>query len=319
MHARLLLAGLLAMLNTCALAQNYPTRPLRMVVPWPPGGSNDMAARLLAPALAKSLGQQVIVDNRIGASGIIGSEVVAKSPPDGYTIMLNSATHVTNATTYRKLPYDTLNDFVALSPVAQMPTIMVVHPSLPVTSVRDLIALARRNPGRVMYSSGGPGGQTHLPALLFAKMAALDLVHVPYKGGGPAIVALLSGEVQLMCASMPSVIAHVRNRKLHALAVTSARRLRLLPDLPTVAEASLPGYEITLWLGLFGPAALPGALVERLHEEIQRALKLHEVESSFSSNGMETVAGTQAEFATFVRAELNKYAVLIRESGAADN
>jgi tripartite-type tricarboxylate transporter receptor subunit TctC len=277
-----------------------------------------MAARLLAPPLTRALGQTVIVDNRAGASGIIGSDLVAKSAPDGYTVMLNSATHVANAATYRKLPYDTLKDFAAVSPVALMPNLMVVHPSLPVSSTRELIALAKKKPGAIIYASGGPGGLTHLPTLLFAKMAGINLVHVPYKGGGPAILAVLSGETQLMTATVPSVLGLVRSGKLRALAVTSATRSRLLPELPTVAEA-LPGYEMGGWLAIFGPAALPQPLLTRLHDEIQRALKLPEVEASFSTQGMEPSLGSQPEFAAFVAAELKKYAVLIRESGAAEN
>jgi tripartite-type tricarboxylate transporter receptor subunit TctC len=313
-------AYLLGLIISCAvpaLGQSYPAKPVRLIVPWPPVGSNDIAARILAPRMTKILGQTIVVDNRAGANGIIGSEIVAKATPDGYTIMLNSSTHVANASIFRELPYDTLKDFLSIAPVASVPTIVTIYPSLPVRTLQDLVAYARARPGRLYYSSGGRGGQTHLPTALFAKMAGIDIVHVAYKGGGPAIVAVLGGEVQLMIATMPSVIGHIKAGKLRALAVTSSQRSLLLPDLPTVAESGVAGYEMSAWLGVFAPAGLPGNLVGRLHDEIQRTLKLPDVAMSFSLQGMEPAFGTQPQFAAFVQAELKKYATMIKEFGAA--
>ena len=297
-------------------AQAYPARPVRLVVPWPPGGSNDLAARILAPKLGQSLGQQVVVDNRAGAGGIIGSDIVAKAVPDGYTIMLNSATHVANATIYPKLPYDTLKGFTAITLVARVPTVMVVHPSLGVSSVRDLISLAKAKPGQINYGSAGSGSQFHMATALFAKMAGIELVHIPYKGGAPAVTALLGGEVQMLTATVPSVIGHLKARKLRALAVTSPQRSLLLPELPTVAESGIPGYAMDSWLGVFAPAGLPPALIKRLHDEIARVQSLPEVAASLSTQGMEPAFSTQTEFAAFVPTELKKYAVIIKEFGA---
>lgn len=308
--------GLMVLCVGVVSGQDYATKPIRLVVPWPPGGSNDIAARVLAPRLARSLGQSVVVDNRAGAGGIIGTDIVAKAVPDGYTIMLNSATHVANATIYRELPYDTVKDFMPVALVARVPTMMVVNPSLPVNSVQELIALAKGKPGRLNYGAGDKGSQTHLATALFTKMARVDIVHVPYKGGGPAIIALLGGEVQLMTATMPSIIGHVKAGKLRALAVTSAQRSLLLPDLPTVAESGVPGYEMSSWLGVFVPAGLPGPIVARLHNEIERVLKLPEVAEIFSLQGMEPAFSTQSQFAAFVQTELQKYATIIKEFGA---
>lgn len=287
-----------------------------MVVPYPPGGSSDIAARVLAPRLAKSLGQQVVIDNRTGAAGIIGSDVVAKATPDGYTIMLTSATHVANATVYRKLPYDTLKDFTPVTPVATVPTILVVHPSLPVNSVQELITLAKAQPGRIHYGSGGSGTQLYMAAALFTKMAGVDIVHVPYRGGALAVTALLGGEVQLLTATMPTVIGHVKAGKLRALGVTSGQRSRLLPELPTVGEAGVPGYEMSAWLAIFAPARLPGLVLARLHDEVERAKKSPEVHENLSLQGMEPAFSTQSQFAAFVRTELQKYAAIIKEFGA---
>ncbi|OGA38943.1 MAG: hypothetical protein A3G24_12435 [Betaproteobacteria bacterium RIFCSPLOWO2_12_FULL_62_13] len=299
-----------------AQAQTYPVRPIRMVVPWPPGGSNDVAARILAPHLSRSLGQQLVVDNRAGAGGTMGADIVAKAAADGYTIMLHSSTHVVNATLRRKLPYDTVKDFTLLALVASQPTMMVVHPSLPVNSVQDLIALAKAQPGRIRYGSGGNGSTLHMAGALFAKMAGINMLHVPYKGGSPAVMALLGGEVQLAMATVPTAIAHVKAGKLRALAVCSGQRSRLLPDLPTVAEAGVPGYEMNAWIAIFAPAGVPKSVIARLENEIQSAQKLPEVQNSFSAQGMELVFGKGSQLASFVETERRKFAAIIEESGA---
>ena len=297
-------------------AQAYPSRPVRLIVPWPPGGSNDLCSRILAPKLGQSLGQQVVVDNRAGAGGIIGSDIVAKAAPDGYTLMLNSATHVANASIYPKLPYDTLKDFTPITLVARVPTVLVVQPSLQVGTVQELIALARAKPGRINYGSAGNGSQFHMATALFAKMAGIEIVHIPYKGGAPAVTALLGGEVQMLTATVPSVIAYIKAGRLCALAVTSTQRSLLLPELPTVAESGVPGYAMDSWLGVFAPAGLAPALTKRLHDEIERVQRLPEIAASLSTQGMEPAFSTQTEFAVFVQTELKKYAVIIKELGA---
>ncbi len=296
-------------------AQNYPSKPIRLVLPWPPGGSTDATARVLTPWLSKSLGEQIVIDNRAGAAGIIGVVIVAISPPDGYTMMLHSATHVANATIYPKLPYDVLKDFTDVALVAAQPTILVVNPTLPVNSVPELIALAKSQPGKLRYGSGGFGSALHMSAALFTKMAKVNIVHVPYKGGGPAVVALMAGEVQMLTATMPSVINLVKAGKLRALAICTGQRSRLLPDLPTIGE-SVPGYKMDSWVGLFGPAGLPGPIVTRWHHEIELAQKAPEVREGLSLQGMEPMSSSQPEFAAFVRTELQKFADIIKESGA---
>lgn len=307
------LGGALVCINA-ACAQVYPAKPIRMVLPWPPGGSTDATARVLVPWLTKSLGQQIIIDNRAGAAGIIGVDIVAKASPDGYTIMLHSATHVANATLYSKLPYDTIKDFTAISLVAAQPTILVVNPALPIQSVKELIAMAKAEPGRLHYGSGGFGSALHMSAALFSKMAGVNIVHIPYKGGGPAVIALLGGEVQLLTATVPSVISLIKTGKLRALAVCSAKRSNLLPNLPTVAESGLPNYKMDSWVALFAPAGLSMSIVRRLHNEIERALNSTDVRDGLSQQGMEPMPSTQTEVAGFIQAELKKYADIIRDS-----
>ena len=307
------LGGALVCINA-ACAQVYPAKPIRMVLPWPPGGSTDATARVLVPWLTKSLGQQIIIDNRAGAAGIIGVDIVAKASPDGYTIMLHSATHVANATIYSKLPYDTIKDFTAISLVAAQPTILVVNPALPIQSVKELIAMAKAEPGRLHYGSGGFGSALHMSAALFSKMAGVNIVHIPYKGGGPAVIALLGGEVQLLTATVPSVISLIKTGKLRALAVCSAKRSNLLPNLPTVAESGLPNYKMDSWVALFAPAGLSMSIVRRLHNEIERALNSKDVRDGLSQQGMEPMPSTQTEVAGFIQAELKKYADIIRDS-----
>lgn len=299
-------------------AQTFPVRPIRLIVPWPPGGSNDIAARLIAPKLSDAFGHQVIVDNRTGAAGIIGSDIVAKSAADGYTIMLNSSTHVANASIYSKLPYDTLGDFKPVAMVATQPTMVVVHPSLPAGSVQELIALAKSQPGRINYGSGGTGSGFHMAAAWFARMAGVDMTHVAYKGGSLAVVALLSGEVKFAMATIPTVISHVKAGKLRALAVTSPQRSPLLPDLPTVAQSGVPGYDMNAWMAIFGPAKLSASITARLHDELERAKKTSDIRDSLAQQGMQPEFGTQPQVSEFVQSELKKYAAIvssIRASG----
>ncbi len=307
----------LAAPGTDALAQGtWPVKPVRMVVPWPPGGSNDIVARAIAPRLAEVLGQQVPVENRAGASGTVGADVIARTEPDGYTLMLHSVTHLSNATLYAKLPYDTLKDFTPIGMVSTQPTLLVVHPSFPVKSVKDLIAIARAKPRQVLYGSAGNGSAPHLSMMLLSQLARVELEHVPYKGGGPAMAGLLGGEVPLMIATVPSVIGQVKTGKLRAVATASARRLVALPDIPTIAESGLPGYEMSPWMGLWGPPNLPRPIVDRVNAALGKVLAMPEVRDSLLQQGLEPWAMSTEEFARLLPRELDRYAKLIRASGA---
>ena len=251
------LAAVLLLVAGAASAQTYPARSVRTVIPWPPGGSNDIVGRIVAQKLSAKTGQQFVVDNRGGAAGTIGSDLVAKSPPDGYTIMIHSATHVANPHLYGKLPYDTLKDFVGIAPMSAQIGMLVVHPSLPVKSVKELIALAKAKPGQIVYGSSGNGSFVHLTMALLNSMTDTKMVHVPYKGGGPAAIAIASGETQAMIATIGSVMQQVAGAS--ASSVTSDYRVEAFPQVPTLAEAGVPGYEFTAWIGMLAPAATPKA------------------------------------------------------------
>lgn len=297
-------------------AQNYPVKPVRMLIPWPAGGSNDVLGRVIAQKLSTMWGQQVLPDNRPGASGVVGSEMVAKAPADGYTFMVHSGTHVSNASLYRKLPYDTLKDFTPVMLLAAQPTLLVVHPSLPVKSVQDLIRLAKAQPGKIFYCSSGNGSAPHLSAALFTTMAKISMEHVPYKGGGPSLTALMSGECQLMFGTMPTVFGQVKSGRLRAIAVTSGARSKLLPQLPTVAESGLPGYELSPWIGIFGPAGMPKPIVDKIYTDITRVLQMPDIVENLSLQGVEPMLMKQEQFPEFVRTEYDKYAKIVKASGA---
>jgi tripartite-type tricarboxylate transporter receptor subunit TctC len=299
-----------------AHAQTYPVKPVRMVIPWPAGGSNDVIGRIVAQKLSAMWGQQVVPDNRPGAAGVVGSEVVAKAPADGYTIMVHSGTHVSNASLYSKLPYDTLKDFTPVMLLAAQPTLLVVHPSLPVKSVQDLVRLARAKPGQINYCSSGNGSAPHLSAALFTTKAKVSIEHVPYRGGGPALTAIMSGECQLMFGTMPTVMGQVRAGRLRAVAVTSAKRSKLLPELPTVAESGLPGYELSPWIGIFAPAGLPKPIVDKIYNDVTQILKTPAVVETLSFQGVEPMLMKQDEFPAFVKSEHAKYARVVKDSGA---
>jgi len=316
-------AGALATLVTTAFLpaaaqaqQAWPVKPIRMLIPWPPGGSNDVAGRIVAPRLAEALGQPVTIENRGGAAGTVGADVVARAEPDGYTIMLHSVTHLSNAALYPKLSYDTVKDFTPIGMVSTQPTLLVVHPSFPVRSVKELIALARAKPKQVLYGSAGNGSAPHLSMTLFSSMARVELEHVPYKGGGPALAGLLGGEVPLMLATVPSVMGQVKAGKLRAVAATSARRLSMLPEIPTVAESGLPGYEMSPWMGMWGPARLPRPIVDQVNRALAKTLSTPSVRDQFLQQGLEPVTMTPDEFAALIPREIERYAGLIRLSGA---
>jgi tripartite-type tricarboxylate transporter receptor subunit TctC len=303
-----------------AFAQEYPNRPVRLVVPLSPGGFADTPARLLAPRLSEQFGRQFFVENKPGAGGTIGWDFVAKSAPDGYTLAITGATHIISSHLYKNLQYDVFKDFTPISMMASGPYVLVVNPKkLQVTNVRELIAAARAGPGAIDYASSGNGSSQHLVGALFNSMAGVQLNHVPYKGSGPAMQDLLAGEVGVSFAGVPNVLGQVRAGRLKALAVTTPKRWVELPDVPTMAEAGVPGYEATLWLSISGPAGMPRDLVQRLSAEIARALKDPELQARFRDAGVEANATSGEELLRYMRSEDAKWGKVVRETGATVN
>ena len=313
---RLFVFVALALLAGAASAQSYPSKPVRVVIPWPPGGSNDVVGRIVTQKVGENLGQQFIVDNRAGAAGSIGADVVAKAPPDGYTLMVHSTSHVGNAHLYKKLPYDTLKDFTGVALLAAQPGALTIHPSLPVKTVKEFIALAKARPGTINYSSSGNGSAPHLSMELLVAMTGIKIVHVPYKGGAPQVTALVSGETQASLATVSTVLVHVQSGRLRALGVSSAKRSATMPDVPTIAEAGVPGYEMSPWIGVFVPTGTSKELIAKLNSEINRALKAPDVSNLLSSNALDALGGTPEEFDARIKADYEKYAKLIKLTGA---
>jgi len=297
-------------------AQTYPAKPVRVVIPWPPGGANDIAGRIVMQKVAEAMGQQFPIDNRGGAGGTIGSDVVAKAAPDGYTLMAHSTTHVGNAHLYKKLPYDTLGDFAPVGLLTVQSAVLTIHPSLPAKSVREFVALARARPGEILYSSAGNGSIPHLGMALLASMTKTQMTHVPYKGGAPQVIALVAGESQASIATVASVVQHIRAGRLRALGLSAVRRSSALPDVPTIAEAGVPGYDMSPWIAVFAPASTPRAIIERLNAEINRALKLPDVAQNLSTQGLDPWPSTPEEFAVRQKADYEKYGQLIKLTGA---
>ena len=301
--------------NLASAADAWPTKPITLIVPWAAGGSTDILARTLSEQLTKSLGQPVIVDNRPGASGNIGSAMVARAKPDGYTLLIGSmSTHAMNPALMPNMPFKGVDDFTPLGLLAYVTNTMVVNASVPVHNVKELIAYAKANPGKVAYASAGPGSTNHLSAVLFEKMAGVQLLHVPYKGGAPAVVDTLEGQTQLLFSAGTQTLTHVKSGKLRLLAVTEAKRSPLLPNVPTVGE-TLPGYELSVWYGAFGPKNMPAELVTRLNNEINRAMALPDVKAKMESIGVETATSTPQEFGKILRRDADRYGKLIRELG----
>jgi len=308
-------AGLVAVAPMPAPAQDYPARSVRWIVPYPPGGTSDFLARLIGQKLTEAWKQTVIVDNRAGANGNIGTELAAKAPADGYTQLLVASTIAINQSLYKSLPFDAARDFTTVTCVLQQPNLLVVHPSLPVTSVKQLIALGRAKPGALDYASGGSGNANHLGAELFGSMAKVKMNHVPYKGMAPGIAALLGGEVHLTFASLVSVQPHLQSGRLRVLAVTSQARIAPMPDVPTVSEAGVPGYEDVSWVGVLAPAQTPRPVVTRVNQDIVRILKSAEVGEQIRRVGADVIANSPDEFAAMLRSDLKKYAELITTIG----
>ena len=297
-------------------AQDYPSKPVRFVVPFAPGGTTDVLARLVGEKLSASLGQQFVVDNKPGAGGNVGTAQVAKAEPDGYTLLMGTVgTHAINASIYPSLPYDPVQDFAPVTLVATVPNVLVVNPEVPANSVAELIALAKEKPGELNFASSGNGSSIHLSGELFKAMTGVDIVHVPYKGSGPAVVDLLGGQVQMMFDNLPSSAPQIKAGKLRPLGVTSKERSPTLPDVPTIAEAGVPGYEALSWFGVLVPAGTPDAIVAKLQNEIAKALADPAMRERFAELGAVPVGGTSAEFADLITAETAKWAKVVQDAG----
>ena len=293
----------------------YPDKTIRLMVPFPAGGNTDIIARALGNELSKNLGVSVVIENRGGAGGLLGSEIVAKSPADGYSIMMVSASHVINPSMQKKIPYDTIKDFAGISMVADVPTVLVVHPSVQAKTLKELIAMAKARPGQLNFASSGNGTVGHLSGELLKSMAQIKMEHVPYKGNGPAMTDLLGGHVQLLFSSMPAAIPHIQSGMLRAIVMTGTKRSPAAPNIPTMAEAGLPGFEVSTGFGLFAPAKTPRAVISRLHDEVVKALKVPSVRDSLASQGAEPVGSTPEEYDSFVRSEIAKWAKVCKEAG----
>ncbi len=311
----MLTATVIALLPALACAQAYPTKPIRIVVPFNPGGSVEAIVRLVGQKLTAAFGQPVIVENKPGAGGVVGTEYVAKSPPDGYTLLATPSAFVMNAALYNNASYDPVKDFEAVATLASYSLLLVCHPSLPVRSVKALIALAKAKPGGLNYSSGGIGTSNHVAAELFGHMAGVRLTHVPYKGGGPAFMALIGGEVHIMFAAAPTTMPFVKSGKLRVLGVSTAKRSHFLPDVPTIAEAGVQGYEVNSWSGLFAPAGTPAAIVKSINAEIAKGLRQADALEVLEKQGLEQAAGPQEEAASLIRTEVAKWTKVVTATG----
>jgi tripartite-type tricarboxylate transporter receptor subunit TctC len=317
LRAALMCVAALVAFEAGAQITPYPNRSIRWIVPLPPGGGADIVARTVAERLSKNLGQQVIVDNRAGGGTVIGAELAARAAPDGYTWLLGTATtHAINASLVRKLPYDPVKDFAPVSLVAILPQVFVAHPSLPANSLKQVIALARRQPGEINFASTGNGSANQLAVEMLKSYAKIEMVHVPYKGASPALIDLLAGNIQFMSTTIPPALPHLKSGRLKAFAVANAKRSALLPDLQTTAEAGAPGVEASSWNGLIVPAGTPKEIVARLHGEVVAVMKVAEVRDRLLGAGVEPLVNTPAEFAAYIDTETARYAKVVRDSGA---
>ncbi len=304
---------------SCALvAQEYPTRPIHLISPFPPGGYNDILSRIVGQKLSEAWKQQVVVENRPGANMIIGTELVAKAPPDGYTMLMASATHTINPSLY-KLPYDSIKDFTPIILVASNPLIFAVHPSVPAQTVKEFIALAKSRPEQFNFASFGSGSASHLAGELFNRVAGIHMVHIPYKGANPAITAILAGEVQVYMGSLASVYPHVRSGKLRAFGVTTLQRSGAAPDLPTIIEAGVPGFDVCSWFGILGPAGIPKGVVQKINSEVQRIIRLPDIKDRLLRDGADPLGGTAEQFAEMIRTDMAKWSQAVKDSGARVN
>ena len=315
MKKHLLITICCALTPLLAFAQDYPSKPLRIIAPFPPGGSVDLVSRLVGAKLSESLGQQVIVDNRSGASGNIGTELVARAAPDGYTLLVNTTPFVVNTLLLSRVPYDVMNDFAPVAWLTSSPSLLTVHPSLPVRSVRELLALARSRPGELNYSSAGPGTNPHISGELFNYLGKVNLVAIHYKGGGPGLVAAASGEVGVTFTNIAETTAYVKANRLRAIGVSSLTRSKAMPDIPTVAESGLPGYEFVAWLGMLAPKGTPKPIVTLLNERVRKTMRMPDQAKRFDDLGLEVVASSPEEFSAHLVRELKKWGPVIKERG----
>ena len=309
-------AAMMAVAAATAMAQqSYPVRAIRLIVPSAPGGGTDITARIIAPKLTEYLNQQVVVENRAGAATMIGGEAVARSAPDGHTLLMGISTLAINAAMYRKVAYDALKDFAPISQVVALSNVLVTHPSLPAKSVKELVALANARPNQLNFASAGVGTNPHLSIELFLSMTGIKMTHVPYKGSGQGIIDVLAGQVPVMTPAVPTALAYIKAGRLRALGVSGAKRSNAAPDIPTIAEAGVPGYEATQWFGILAPAGTPRAIVDRLHRETVRALKEPEVRNRLVADGSDPVGSTPEEFAAYLRSETVKWAKVVKDVG----
>jgi len=306
---------LLAFCTAGALAQSYPTRAIKLVVPSSPGGGTDIVARILGQKLSEQLGQQFVVENRAGAGTVIGNDAVAKSAPDGYTLLMGLSTLAINPSMYAKLPYDALRDFAPISQSVSACNILILHPSVPAKTVVELIALARAKPGSLTFGSAGMGTNPHLSGELFKSLARIDMVHVPFKGSGQSIISQLAGEIAANFPSVPTAMPYIKAGRLRGIGVTTLKRVEVLPDVPSLAEAGLPGYEATQWFGLLAPAGTPRPIIDRLYQESSRALRSADMKERMTAEGLEVVGGTPEEFASYIRSETEKWTQVIKAAG----
>ena len=309
----LALAGMAAV--GIASAQQYPTRSIRLVVPSSPGGGTDISARIIAPKLTDYLGQQVVVDNRPGAGTMIGGEIVSRAPADGYTLLMGVSTLAINPAMYKKMPYDALRDLAPISQAVSLPNVIVSHPSLPAKNVRELIAFAKSRPGQLSFASAGVGTSPHLSMELFLVMAGLKMVHVPYKGSAPGAVDTVAGHVALMAPNMLTALPYIRSGRLRAYGVTSAKRSAGADDIPTIAEAGVPGYEAVQWYGVLAPSGTPRPIIDRLHAEVAKALQQRDVREKLATDGAEAVGNTPEQFGAYIKAETDKWAKVVKAAG----
>ena len=297
--------------------QNYPSRPVRWVVPFAPGGPTDIMSRAIGEKLGQRLGQQFVVDNRGGAGGNIGAEIVARAHPDGYTIMIGHVgTHAINVTLYRQVPYDPIKDFTPISLLATLPLALVIHPSVQAANVRDLVTLAQKRPGELNFASAGSGGPTHLAGEVFKSMAKINIVHVPFKGNAQGLIETIGGRVHMMFSNLLTSMPHVRSGKLRAIAISTPRRSPQAPDLPTIAESGVPGFDATPWYGALGPANLPPAITARLNSEMAAIVRLPELQERFVAQGIDLASSTPEQFATLIKTELPRWRRIVQDSGA---
>ena len=309
------MAAVCAMAGVVHAADTYPSRPIRMIVAYPPGGGTDQVGRVLADQLTVTLGQNVVVDNRGGATGNIGTELAARAVPDGYTLLMgNVAPNAVNVSLFKKLGFDPVKDFAPVSLVAVTPNILVAHPSMPVKTIKELIAYAKAKPGTLNFPSAGVGSSSHLAGEMLKSLAGISMVHIPFKGGGPALVAVIAGEVQIMFATMPAAMPHVKSGKVKPVAVTTAKRSQAMPELPTIAESGVKGYEASTWYGLLAPARTPPVIVTRLHADTVKILA-GPTRQRLEAQGFEPEGGTPAEFAAYIKTEIVKWAKVIKEAG----